>query len=302
MTENRLILDLHMHSTFSDGTDTPAELLKNVREAGIGLFSLTDHDAILGCAELCGSIGPDGPSFLTGVEFSCKDEEGKYHILGYAYDPDSEAIRSVVELGHGYRIKKMNVRLEYLLEHFGFRFPEDEIRALYALPNPGKPHLGNIMVRLGYAQSKEQAIKDFINKVRVSKEDYVRPEEAIRGILGAGGIPVLAHPCYGDGDQLILGEELEERVGRLVGFGLLGLEGYYSGFTSLLTDQVLSIAAKKDLYVTAGSDYHGKNKLIPLADTGLDGEDELPEGLLRFLRDTESRRYGASEKRTEGDR
>ena len=289
MTEKRLIPDLHMHSTFSDGTDTPAELLANVRKAGIDIFSLTDHDAIEGCTVLQSLLAPDDPAFLPGVEFSCKDEEGKYHILGYGYDPASPSIRGVVELGHGYRIKKMNVRLEYLLENYGFRFPDEDVKALYALSNPGKPHLGNLMVKLGYAKSKEQAIRDYINKVRVSKEDYVRPEEAISGILGAGGVPVLAHPSYGDGDQLILGEELERRVDRLTDFGLRGLEAFYSGFTPSLRAQVLRLAEKKDLYVTAGSDYHGRNKLIAPADTGLDADGALPDGFLRFLKDTVSR-------------
>lgn len=283
------VIDLHMHSTVSDGTDTPAELLQNVKDAGIGLFSLTDHDGIAGCVELLELLGPGDPSFLPGVEFSCKDEEGKYHILGYGYDPASPSINGVVELGHGYRIKKMNMRIDFLRSEFGFVFSDEEIKELFALPNPGKPHLGNLMVRHGYAKSRSQAIDEYIDRLHVKKTDYVRPEEAIGGILGARGIPVLAHPCYGDGDDLVIGEELERRVERLKGFGLKGLEAFYSGFTSVLRDQVLTLAVKYSLFVTAGSDYHGKNKLVRLADTGLDGAGAPPEGLLRFLEETESR-------------
>lgn len=280
------VVDLHMHSTVSDGTDTPAELLKNVKDAGIGLFSLTDHDGISGCVELREMLREGDPEFLTGVEFSCKDEEGKYHILGYGYDPDSPSIQDVVELGHGYRIKKMNMRLDFLRSEFGFVFPDEEIKELFALPNPGKPHLGNLMVRHGYAKSRSQAIEEYIDRLHVRKTDYVRPEEAIRGVLGAGGIPVLAHPCYGDGDDLIIGDELERRVERLVGFGLKGLEAFYSGFTAVLRDQALALAEKNGLYVTAGSDYHGKNKLVPLVDTGLYSVGSPPDGLMRFLEDT----------------
>ncbi len=278
------ILDLHMHSLVSDGTDTPAELLENVKAAGIELFSLTDHDAIQGCLELQGMIAPNDPLFIPGVEFSCKDEMGKYHILGYGYDPASPSIRGVVAQGHGLRMKKLQQRLDLLSSEYGFRFPEAERQTLFSLSNPGKPHIGNLMVKMGFAKTKEQAIKEYLNRLKV-KAGHVRPEEAIRGILGAGGIPVLAHPSYGDGDQLILGDELDQRVVRLMDYGLQGLEGYYSGFTPVLRKQVLNLSEKYSLYVTAGSDYHGKNKMVTLADTGLDPDAVAADGLKRFLED-----------------
>ncbi len=290
MTDNApRILDLHMHSMVSDGTDSPAELLDKVKAAGIGLFSLTDHDAIRGSVELLALRAPGDPDFIPGVEFSCQDDLGKYHILGYDYDPDAAPIRDVVALGHDLRMKKLQKRLDFLAEEFGFRFPEQELTSLAALPNPGKPHIGNLMVKLGFAETKEQAIKEYLNRLKL-KDDHVRPEEAIRGILGAGGIPVLAHPCYGDGDQLILGEELDRRVAYLTGFGLQGLEAYYSGFSETLRAQALGLAEKYALYVTAGSDYHGKNKLIALADTGLGPEEDRADGLLRFLAELRRRR------------
>ena len=288
MTEKRLKLDLHMHSTVSDGTDSPAQLIEIVAGAGIDIFSLTDHDGVAGCAEIRELLAPGDTTFLTGVEFSCRDEEGKYHILGYGYDPDSPSIRAVVELGHGYRVKKMNVRLDHLRREFGFVFPEEEIEELFALPNPGKPHLANLMIRHGFARTRNEAIGEYIDSLHVKNTLFVRPEEAIRGVLGAGGIPVLAHPCFGDGNDLILGAELERRVDRLIGFGLQGLEAYYSDFSADQRAQVLSIAEKNSLYVTAGSDYHGKNKPISPGETGLDVEEYLPDGLLRFLEDTKS--------------
>lgn len=276
-------LDLHMHSTVSDGTDSPETLLERVREAGIGLFSLTDHDAIEGCVRILAVRKPEDPLFLPGVELSCKDEDGKYHILGYGYDPDTEPIQSVVALGHGMRMKKVQMRLDFLKERFGFDFREEDIQALLSLDNPGKPHIGNLMVRYGYAPMKEIAIKEYIDQLRI-RSDYVRPERAIQGILASGGIPVLAHPCYGSGDELILGEDLEQRVRRLMGFGLQGVEGYYSGFSEKLLYQVISLAEKYSLYVTAGSDYHGTNKLVKLGSTGFANTAQAPNGLLRFLR------------------
>lgn len=282
--EGRARIDLHLHSAVSDGTDSPAELLEKVRAAGLRVFSLTDHDAFKGCLAVRNLLRDGDPVFLTGVEFSCRDELGKYHVLGYGYDPSAASMQALSARGRGFRIKKLKVRLEFLEREFGFTFPPEETEALYLLDNPGKPHLGNLMVRHGYASSKEDAIDHYLNKLHL-REDYLRPEEAIRGILDAGGVPVLAHPCYGDGDQLILGDELRERVLRLTGFGLRGLEACYSGFTSPLRNQVLALTEELELYATAGSDYHGSNKMVILGDTGLDPARPLPAPVVRFLRE-----------------
>lgn len=278
-------IDLHMHTTVSDGTDTPAGILSRVKDAGIGIFSVTDHDAIKCSQILPGLLGEADPQFIPGVEFSCKDELGKYHILGYGYDPEGAGIRETVARGHRLRMEKFHERLRFLQKEFGFEFPEAELAGLLALDNPGKPHLGNLMVKLGYAESKERAIEAYINKARTRGPSYLRPEEAIRGILASGGVPVLAHPCYGSGDQLILGEELEQRVLRLMDFGLQGLEAFYSGFSNKLRCQVLDLARRYELFVTAGSDYHGSNKLVMPGDTGLTPEQDWPEGLERFLQE-----------------
>ena len=276
-----LKIDLHMHTTVSDGTDTPEEIVARVREAGINVFSVTDHDAVKACGVIPALLG-EGLTYVTGAEFSTRDEDGKYHVLGYGFDPDSAPIRELTETGHSNRMKKVRARLEFLETEFGFTFPEDEVRALLALDNPGKPHIANLMVKLGYADDKKQAIDEFINRKRFRSE-YIRPEYAIERILAGGGVPVLAHPTYGDGDQLILGDEMEERLKKLTGFGLEGVECFYSGFTPRITRDMLAFAVRFGLYVTAGSDYHGTNKMVPLGDTGLDLADETPEGLTRFL-------------------
>lgn len=275
-------IDLHMHTTVSDGTDTPEWIIDAVKAAGISCFAVTDHDSFKAAGIIRKIVGDD-MTFIPGIEFSCRDEDGKYHILGYGFDTDGEEIRKVVEKGHGFRMKKVMARLDFLKNTFGFSFPDEEIKNLLALDNPGKPHIGNLMVKYGYAATKEEAINEYINKVHF-KNEYVRPEEAISGILASGGIPVLAHPFYGSGGELILGEEMDARLKKLMGFGLQGLEAFYSGFTAKLRGAALSLAEKNDLYVTAGSDYHGSNKLVILGDTGLDDTVDYPAGLLRFLR------------------
>ena len=275
-------IDLHMHTTVSDGTDAPEEIVEKVKAAGIELFSITDHDAVKGCVAVLRCLQDGDPAFLTGAEFSCKDEDGQYHILGYNYDPASQPMLSLVELGHSYRMAKLDQRLDFLRREFGFAFSEADTAALHTLDNPGKPHIGNLMVRYGFAASKEDAIDNYINRFH-AKSAYVRPEEAIRAILDGGGIPVLAHPSFGRGDDIIVGEEMEARLKKLLGFGLQGVEAFYSGFTPKLQSEMLAFAEKFDLYVTAGSDYHGSNKLVNLGDTNLPAAAEYPVGLLRFL-------------------
>ena len=276
-------IDLHMHTTVSDGNDTPEMLLQHVKEKGIEIFAVTDHDAVKGYGMLKKIMRDTDPVLLSGAEFSCRDEEGKYHILGYGFDPDSKPVRDVVDMGHAYRMDKIRGRLEGLKNQFDITFPEEEVETLLSMDNPGKPHIGNLMVKYGYAASKDEAITDIINQVRYPAK-YVRPEEAIEGILRGGGIPVLAHGPFGSGDELIIGMELDHRIRRLMKFGLLGVEGFYSGYTRRLRREVLLLAKRYDLFVTAGSDYHGSNKLVVLGDTGLTDEGDIPEGMRRFFR------------------
>ena len=271
-----------MHTNVSDGSDTPEEIIAQVKKAGIDLFAVTDHDDVKGCRIIRSVLKEGDPRFICGAELSCRDEEGKYHILGYRYDPESEPIRRLMSTAHGLRMEKVTARLEFIRTQFGFVFPEEEIQKLLALDNPGKPHIGLLMVKYGYAKTKEVAIKEYLDRIRL-KSKYIRPEEAINSILGGGGIPVLAHPFFGDGDQLIVGAEMEQRLQRLMDLGLKGVEAYYSGFTPKLRDEMLALARRYRLYVTAGSDYHGKNKLVELGDTGLpDDAASVPE-LERFL-------------------
>lgn len=298
MKEQKTI-DLHMHSTVSDGTDTPEEILAQVKEAGIGLFSLTDHDAIKGCLTIQKIRKGNDPPFVTGVELSCTDEEGRYHILGYGYDPEAASIQGLVEKGHGIRMNKVRARLELLESKYGFSFPAEEVQALLARDNPGKPHIANLMVKFGFAKTKEEAMAEYLNKLKV-RSGYLTPREAIEGILAGGGIPVLAHPTYGNGDQLILNEEMDRRLLRLTGFGLRGVEAFYSGFSGLMIREMLRFADKYDLLVTAGSDYHGRNKLIELGDTGIEPEKDRPERLSRFLEEISAGPQGGTAPREAG--
>jgi len=283
MPKRNGLIDLHMHTSVSDGTDSPEELLQAVRSAGISVFSVTDHDAVKAGTVIRGLLQRNADvTFIPGVEFSCQDEDGKYHILGYGFDPEGEAIRRVVDEGHAIRMNKLGIRLDFIRREFGFVFPDEEIDALRRLDNPGKPHIGNLMVKYGYAGNRSEAIEKYLNDPRLENE-HVLPRTAIEGILDGGGVPVLAHPFFGSGDELILGEDMEKRLKKLMGDGVQGIEAFYSGFTDKLRAAALRLAAENGLYVTAGSDYHGKNKIVRLAQNGLAEYGEYPQGMRRFL-------------------
>ena len=282
--DDRTRIDFHMHSTVSDGTDTPPELLERVRESGIRIFAVTDHDAVEGVKILRGILAGDDPKLISGVEFSCREEDEKYHILGYGFDPDAEEIRKVVEKGHALRMRKLRKRLDLLDTMYHIRFSQEDTDRLFAMNNPGKPHIGNLMIKYGIVKTLSEAMSKYLNHLH-SKDEYIHPEEAVRSILEAGGIPVLAHPSYGSGNELILGKDMDARLRYLMDFGLQGVEALYSAFTPRLRDEMLRFAVRYGLYVTAGSDYHGKNKLIEIGDTGLGSLPVMPRGLERFLED-----------------
>ncbi len=280
-------IDLHLHTNCSDGTDTPEELLAKVRAAGIELFAVTDHDTIKCTGIMPGLLGKDGPDYVNGSEFSCKEwvngTEEKYHILGYGFDPENEEINAVIRKGRSLRMQKAEKRLEFLEKEYGFTFSREDLDAFFSMNSPAKPHLARMMVRYRYARDVDDAVENYIDNMK--EEYHLIPQEAIRGILAAGGIPVLAHPPYGDGKGDFSGKVLEDRVVKLVGYGIEGLEGYYHKYSDSRRAEVLGLAEKYGLYVTAGSDYHGKTKTVPIGLTHLPDASAGPEGLRRFLKD-----------------
>ena len=281
-------IDLHIHTKISDGTDSPKEIIEKVRSAGIDLFSVTDHDAIKACGLIRENLTENDPLFISGIEFSCKDPYGKYHILGYGYDNKAGPIRSIVEKGHSMRIEKTKRRLEKIKSVFGYVFSDEDVRQLFENHNPGKPHIAKLMIKYGYADSMHDAFEKYLDRISVPTV-YTLPEDAIAAILESGGIPILAHPPFGNGNDLILGDEMDQRLQRLISYGLQGVEAYYSGFTEKLQNEVLGFAEKYGLYVTAGSDYHGANKLVQLGDNNLEDIKQGSDGLLRFLEDVKIR-------------
>ena len=257
--------DLHIHSSFSDGSESPKELLDNIRKSKIDIFALTDHDSYLGCDEVRKYLRADDPFFISGVELSCKDDMGKYHILGYGYDVNKPAVVQAINKTHKMRMEKAKNRLVFLSKEYGFIFNDADKEYLLSLKNPGKPHFAEMMLKYGYIEKKEQGF-EILSHYR-GNEGGLSAEEAIDAILASNGIPVLAHGILGDGSKQLSKEKISCVVSKFKKFGLMGLECYYSGYSEEQESIMIELSEKNNLLITAGSDYHGSKKTVKLGDT-----------------------------------
>lgn len=255
--------DLHMHSIFSDGTDSVDVIVEKAIEE-LDIFSLTDHDTIKGCQLVLGMKHPD---FITGIEFSCKDKDGsKSHILGYGYDITNEDILKLTTDMHLARVDKVAHTIEFLKDKHGIIFSDEQITEMLNSNSPSHSHVAQCMIANGYVSNSEEAFV-IIGEFK-GKHSYITPEEAIKVILNAHGIPVLAHGFFEDGGGNLTSSELHTRVKRFKKFGLKGLECFYATYSEAQTESILEIAQEENLLVTAGSDYHGRAKPTPFGDVG----------------------------------
>ena len=257
--------DLHMHTTFSDGTLTPSELVAFARASGISTISITDHDTVGGYFAARESV-PRGMTLIPGVEFSCI-YRGKtpflLHVLGYGIDPASPYINEVIEEGRRTRGRKHSLRLEYMSRVYGIRFTDEEMSYFASRTTIGKPHLAEILVKRGLAPSIKEAIDKYM-KAPDFPDGNIDAAMAIEGIKRAGGIPVYAHPLGGECDRRLDCTEALERIEQIKALGIQGLECYYSRYSDADEKFLLSLTEKLSLCVSGGSDFHGKNKTVEL--------------------------------------
>mgnify|MGYP003571427964 CR=1 FL=1 len=275
-----MLIDLHMHSSESDGTDEPENLLDLIALNNIKIFSLTDHDNIDGVKRIEDKLNNYKTlKFIRGVELSCRTKNIKCHILAFNYDYDNQDFKNILQLAEDLRHVKLEKRLKFLRENFGIEFEDSEIKILRDNSASGKPHVANLIVKHGFAKNKEDAIKNFINKFE-SGDTRVDAELAIQAVLKSGGVPVWAHPFGGEGEPEISQELLNLSLHELKSYGLKGLECYYSKYSQERREYLASLALKNNLLISAGSDYHGKNKNIKL---GIDVEDLNKVTILNYL-------------------
>ena len=257
--------DLHLHTTASDGSDAPTELIAKAKAAGIEVLAITDHDTLAGSLEAI-KLPENGVKIITGIEFSCRTEgDGGFecHILGYGFDPESEPLVGAIRHGREMRLYKLGARLKYLRDHFGISFDEGDVQWLHSLNSVARPHLGQLLIKHGYVATISEAFDKYL-KVGGFPDDRIDAKEAISAIRAAGGIPVYAHPIGGEREKRLTRDEVIKRIDILLDMGLMGLECYYSRYSEEDEKMLVEIALEKGLLISGGSDYHGENKTVKL--------------------------------------
>lgn len=256
-------IDLHIHSTVSDGTLSPAEILTLAQKLDIAAISITDHDTLKGSRDalLCGI--PPSVKFLTGVEISSDPPPsftcaGSFHILGYAVDVDNSELNHTLSMLKGSR-ENRNPRILKLLSDMGIEIALEEVLNLTGGSQLGRPHIAQLMVKKGYARSIDAAFDEYLGN---GKPAYVNRfrfecEQTIKAILNAGGIPVLAHPILLNIKE---NEVLENLIAILTEMGLRGIEVYYPEHTKELVAYYTRLARHYNLLITGGTDFHGDIK------------------------------------------
>ncbi|RAO99979.1 phosphoesterase [Petrotoga sp. 9PW.55.5.1] len=249
-------VDFHVHSTGSDGTNTPFEIIHLALNAGIKFLSITDHDTLDGVKMIQEGKSFNEINFIVGVEISA-EFPSTLHLLGYGFDLQNEKLNSVLNQLQECR-KKRNFLMIENMQRLGFQITLQELNEEAKGDLIGRPHFASLMLKKRYVNSKQEAFDKYLKKGAPLYLDKKRlnPNDAISLIKEARGVVVLAHPYQTNLDE----KELEELVKKLKNYGLDGIEAYYSKHTQKMTEKYQKLAKKYDLVTTAGSDYHGDNK------------------------------------------
>ena len=250
------MVDLHLHSFYSDGQHSPTELVFMAKARGMSLISLTDHDTVSGIHEAKSAAQDLEIGFIPGIEFSAKDGDINCHILGYGIDPDNPVLNAACYEFRRQR-KLREARIFDYLQDFGIALCKEQVYRYTPFGRAGRSHFAQAMVQAGYANSIGEAFEKYLGAPAFSKIDRPKlpAEECIRIIRDAGGFAALAHPGL-----LKMGSaEFEGFLVRLADAGLEGLECFYSEHTKNQAEYYQALARIHRLIVTEGSDFHGEN-------------------------------------------
>ena len=253
-------VDLHIHTTASDGTFTPEQVISHAHQLKLKAIAITDHDTVAGSKEALRSGVPHSLGFLTGVEISSTPPpsypgSGSFHLLGYSIRLDDPNLNRTLEKLQQAR-KNRNPAIINRLNKLGISITLDEVRKEAGEGQLGRPHIAQLMVKKGVVASINEAFDQFLGTGKPAYVDKQRVEcfKAIEIILDAGGVPVLAHPGLLDYKTE---DQLDELVGKLKKAGIQGMEVYYSGHTQDQTRLYAELAQRHGLLMTGGSDFHG---------------------------------------------
>jgi predicted metal-dependent phosphoesterase TrpH len=251
------LIDLHTHSTASDGSLRPAELVEYAVKKGAAAIALTDHDTIEGLPEALQAAGERGLELVPGLEISADHPGGTMHILGYFINPDDALLQQELSRLQEAR-RERNPKIIAKLQQLGIPVTYDQVRAL-AEGQVGRPHIARAMLQLGAVKTLDEAFRNFLTKGAPAYVEKFRypPEKAVALIIRAGGVPVLAHPFT---LKFASPDELRRIVSALKDQGLGGMECLYSEHTAEQTRRYSALAADLGLAVSGGTDFHGKNK------------------------------------------
>lgn len=269
-------IDLHMHSTCSDGSDDPLTLLEHVREAHITTFSLTDHDTIKGNAIIREHVQQD-MTFINGIEFSTITPIRQAHVLGYGFDETNEVLIEAIQKGEALRKHKLEVRLGYLKQQ-GVILKEEDIDDLRSLEIAAKPHIARALIKNGYGSTITEAINTYLSGCP-QENDRLDARSAIKAIKAAKGRVIWAHPLGGENVKRMSEERFYKQLHFLLDAGIEGLEVYYSRYNQDEVAFLENVANKYNLLISGGSDYHGKNKNIHLGELNAFGKEIVKEKL-----------------------
>ncbi len=271
---SRMACDLHLHSTASDGTWTPLQVLQEAEKLGLRAISLTDHDTVAGVLEALPHVKEFSFDFVPGLEINTEAEERDIHILGYYPDLENPKLQQALQRVRDLRLERLDRILQKLAE-LGIRIRREEVLAVAQGKSVGRPHVAEVLYKKGFARTKRGAFDRFLLR---GKPAYVpryklTPQKAIELIKAAGGIPVLAHPHLVGDDTWIY---------RLQAAGLEGLECFHSTHTPELVEHYLEIARKQALVITGGSDSHGPGGAPALEMGKANVPDWVYEGLAAY--------------------
>jgi predicted metal-dependent phosphoesterase TrpH len=251
-----IYIDLHVHTTASDGSMTPAEIVRYAYEKGLAAVAITDHDTMDGVEQALEEGRKLGFEVIAGVEISV-DFMPEMHLLGYFLDGHYEPILNTLQ---DLREKReyRNPRIVSKLNDLGIEISMSEVDKKAGGSIISRAHIARVLVEKGYVADMEEAFDKYLafgRKAYVKKEKLA-PDEGIAAIIRSGGIPVLAHPIYLDMTMA----QLDNLLGELAEAGLKGIEAYYTDNTASQTEELLQLAKRHSLVATGGSDFHGSFK------------------------------------------
>ena len=257
---HRLGIDLHIHSTASDGSLTPSEILHLAQKLDLGAIAITDHDSLEGSKEAFRAGIPSPIKFLSGVEISAAyppflSGSGSFHILGYGIQLDDNSLNQRLDKLRQAR-KNRNPEILKLLKKLGYPLTLEEVRREAGEGQLGRPHIAHAMINKGYVKTMDEAFERFLGTDKQAYVNKYRIEcvEAVQAIREAGGIPVLAHPgLWGIKSQ----NEMNLLVGKLKELGIAGIEVFSPEHTPQQMKSYAELAKHFDLLMTGGTDFHG---------------------------------------------